>query len=554
MKTNRLQILLVGLLLLGSGGFLSAQGTSIIKIDTIEMNRATQTVDIYLHAIDADGEPFVDFGRNGHELVLTEVLLPGQKVDTLDRVSFWAIKDSTRFGDRTIIQVLTQSAENTHKERRLYRASWMENGKEIAFFETEVAWPARGINLRETYSFLDLFVLGLTLAAIVLLILSELIPWWKTYRFRKEHVKPYGLVKDEGVQDNHPISGRPIQKEDLVVRYCDRTYCRVPLEVWKKRGYQCMHYPLQCEGNPRLGNRQFFKQIDFFRQLNWLWFGLLGGVVAWSAVYLLEKAFSEASDMWQNVALGVGLGFGLTLMLSWVEDRGQSRELSLLRIVLRTVVGALASGLIFLFGYFLEKWIGFNWVAQPLIWLLFSTALGAVLSVSSSIILKRGLISGLIAGSISAILYGVFLVLVDDTQLARLLAFSILGAIMGYGIIQVVKRLQEIRMEVLSPSERSGISIDLDKWLQAGEKVVIGNHMENKIRVKWVDEFAKVRHAEMRMENQEVRIQPLADAELWINGEPVKAGKTYILKGGEHIQLARNSRTVFRYMQKAQLS
>lgn len=529
-----------------------AQGDYALKIDTLGMNRSTQTVDIYLHAYDDQGKEFVNFGKQGHELLVTETLLPGQQARPFAEPRYWAVRDSLRFGDKTMIQVLTQSAENVHKETRRYTVQWRKDGEVLAEDSYEQRWPAKGINLREEFSFWDLLALGLFIAALILLLLSELIPWVRTRRFRQKYVKPYALVKEEGVQDNNPITGRPIQREEPVVKYCDRSYCRVPLDVWKKRGYQCMHYPLQCEGNPQLGNRQFFTQAGVFRQLNWLWFGLLGGVFAWAMVYLLERMLADAASLWQNVILGLGLGLGLSLMLSWVEERGQSREFSLFRIALRTGAGALVAGLIFGLGYYLERWIGFNWLAGPLVWLLFSTALGAVLSVDSSIDLRRGVISGLIAGGVSAVLYGLFLILVDEAQLARLLAFSILGGIMGYGIIQVVKQLQEVKIEVLAPAERSGITIDLDKWLQAGEKVVIGNHMKNKVRVKWEDEFAKARHAEMRMDGQEVRIEALADAELWIDDQPVKAGKPFLLRGGEQIRLARNSRTILRYSQRAQ--
>ena len=524
-----------------------------LQIDTVLMNPATQTVDIYLHAL-LEGEAFFKFGEAGNDLIVTETLLPSGNAKAFEDVKYWSLVDSARFGERRVIQILTQSTVNTHKERREYQIRWTKDGQILAEDSYIQPWQAKGIDLRTSYSFWDLLALGAFIAALALLVLSEFIPMFRKARFKRKYVKPYGLVKSDGEQDKNPITGKLIQREDLVVKMCERPYCRVPLEVWQKRAYRCSHYPENCDGNPKIGSRQFFKQIGIFRQLNWLWFGITGGLLGWAASYLLEQAPQEGDPFWQNVMLGLGLGFGLTLMLSWEAERDIWVELSPVWIAVRTASGALAAGIIFGFGYYLEKWIGFNWVAGPLTWLLFSAALGAILSIKSNILLTRGLISGLIAGGVSALLYGGFLILLDEAQLARLLAFTILGGILGYGIIQVVTQLEEVKMEVLSPAYRSGLVFELDKHLKAGQEVVIGKHMKNTVRVKWEDEFAQQLHARLKMNNQSVVIQPLPEAELWINDEPLSGGNSRVLKGGEQIKFARNSPTVLLYHQKGQLS
>ncbi|MEO1587311.1 MAG: hypothetical protein AAFS00_08500, partial [Bacteroidota bacterium] len=69
---------------------------------------------------------------------------------------------------------------------------------------------------------------------------------------------------------------------------------------------------------------------------------------------------------------------------------------------------------------------------------------------------------------------------------------------------------------VLAPSYRSGWVFELDRWLQAGEEVVIGQHKKNIIKIKWEDDFALPHHARLKMVNDKVTIEPIENAELWI--------------------------------------
>ena len=238
-------------------------------------------------------------------------------------------------------------------------------------------------------------------------------------------------------------------------------------------------------------------------------------------------------------------------MLSWVEERGQGRSLSWGRILLRTFIGALIAALIFYGGYFLADIIGQSWISTPIVWLVFCLILGAILSINSTIPLKRGLLSALAAGAISAIIYGISLFTLDSAETVRLLTYIVLGAVFGWGILQVVSQLQTIELEVLSPSHRSGFSYPVDKWLQAGEKIIIGRDMKQcKVRVKWDDDFVLPHHAELDMRNNKVYIKPLEDAELWVNDRPVERNSSLALSGGERIRLGRHSQTAFKYLQK----
>ncbi len=539
------------LMLILGGHTLLGQNEFQLNIVEVEMNEASETVDIYLHAI-RDGKEFADFRDDDHALQVTETIFPGTKKNAFLDVKYWPIKDSTRFGEKVMIQILTQSQENTHKENRQYEVSWIYKGQNVSTITYEKNWGFFAQNQRQAFSFQDLFILGLFLASLVLFILSEGIPLIRGWQFRKQYVEPYALVKGDDERGRHPITGEYIRKDELVVNMCDKPYCRVPLDVWEKRNYQCMHYPLKCEGNPNIGTKQFFNQAGIFRQLNWLWFGILGGLVGWTMVYSLEVdfLFKNVNDLWQNIIIGAGLGTGLSFMLSWVEERGQSRRLNWGRILLRTGVGGIAAGLIFFFGYYLESWIGIPWIAGPLVWLLFSISLGFILSIDSTIPLRRGIFSGLIAGAISSVLYGILLYSFDDVQVARLLAFTLNGGIMGFGIIQIVKQLQTVKIEVLAPSYRSGWVFELDRWLQAGEEVVIGQHKKNIIKIKWEDDFALPHHARLKMVNDKVTIEPIENAELWINDQPLSKGKSHILRNGEKISFARNSPTILKYLQK----
>ena len=506
------------------------------------------TIDILLTAETAE-IPFWDF--DNENLVVLEKI--GATIDSLPVVFQGRIQDKSAFGEKEIYQLKTQSKTNYHKEERTYIVKWIakdNKGRTLASDEATKNWLdiGGGFSLQETYSFADIFVLGALVLSLLLLLLSELIPVFRKMSFRRQYVTPYSQIQKAGERTLHPITGQELRPNEEVVVMCSNGTCRVPYDIWKKSGYKCIYYPDKCSGSANIGFRQFFQQAGYFKKLNWLWFGAVGGLLAWSIAYLLEDGGLFSKELATALPMGIGLGIGLTFMLTWVDEKG--RDVSILRILLKTVVGVLAAGLLFFSS--VAVGIANTAIGMAVTWIIFCVLLGAILSIQSSISWLRGIISGLIAGIASGLIYLLFANLIQEAELVRMITFVLLGGVLGLGIIQVVKQLDKIELELLAPSARSGLVFALDKWLNKGEKIIIGKDIKrSNVRVKWEDDYVQPSHAELSMKNNQVFIKPLGDAEIWVNDTPLNRERSKSIKGGDRIRLSRVGPTLFKYLQKS---
>jgi hypothetical protein len=524
------------------------------ETDSVYHNRESQTIDFYV-TLREEGETLWNF--RDEDIIIYEYL-GGEKKDSLPIYFQRRIQNSV-FSEPVYL-IKTRSQHNLLGGERQYEIVWFHLGRGNAEDSTIQTLRKNWYNVltpvplvASTYSFWDVFVLGSFALILLLLILSELIPFFRKQAFKRKYVRPYHKVREAGESSLHPVTARPIDLNEQVVVKCENPLCGVPLSIWEKKNYECWHYPKQCQGTANIGFRQFFHQMGIFKKLNWLWFGALGGFLAWTLYYLL-RSFLPIST-WQSeqlypIYMGAALGISLSSMLAWVEEKGQGRELSYKRIALKVLLGLVASVLVF----YLFTLLPANPYLAGLNWLLFCVVLGVILSVNSAITLHRGLLSGFIAGTLSTLVYVLLLVLVPnpEAELPLLATFILAGGILGYIIMQVVSELERIELEVISPPYRRGLQIPLDRWLNAGQKVTLGRSMKScEVRVKWEDNYVLPEHAELKMQNNKVYITPLGDAEIWVGDGPLKNGRSYRLEGGEIIRLGRHSQTAFKYMQKS---
>ncbi|MCB9294571.1 MAG: FHA domain-containing protein [Lewinellaceae bacterium] len=521
------------------------------NVDAVYHDKETKTIDLFFRAWDGNRQ-FWDFDEKN--LVVKEVV--GEDTLDLPVVFQGRVSDTTLFGAGEVFQVKTQSERDYHREKRTYLLTWRSpdpNQKEmLADISVQKNWSLlTPFSLTRQLSFWDLLVLALFILAAALLVLSELFPWINIYQFKKKYVVPYAQVKKEGERKLNPITGRALEPNEMVVHLCDRAMCDVPFRIWKNRNYRCWHCPEHCDGDAHVWTGEFFSQKGGAQKLNWLWFGAAGGALAWLINVGLERALAGSAaenQEYEYALLGFSMGLAYAFMLSWVEEIGQGRSLSVGRILLRTLMGATMGALLF----YVSSLIGdANWLGA-ITWLVFCVLLGLVISFNSSINWKRGALSGLIAGLVSGVVYYLIPLLFPEASVVKIITLIVAGGILGQGMIQVVKRLDKIELQVVSPSYRSGIVFALDNFLLAGKNILIGKDMKTcDVRVKWEDPYVLAKHAELRLANNQVYIKPLGEAELWINEDRLQNGKSMLIKGGEIIRLGRNSDTVFKYLQKS---
>ncbi|GAB4416759.1 MAG: hypothetical protein OHK0039_26390 [Bacteroidia bacterium] len=412
-------------------------------------------------------------------------------------------------------------------------------------------------------------VSGMLIVAVLLSVFSSGVPQAYNMRFRSRHVKRYKELKQPGVRKFDPITSEEFQDEDKVV-----VKCRVMHHVdsWEFNGGKCVQYPAcsytandpcrQGEVPPR--SKQFFEQHGAFHKLNWAWFGALGGLIAWGLWALIQNLVSDAlTDLMvtltgissqaayylgKDVLTGISLGAGLAFALSWVMERGQSNQLSWLRVFMRTLLGSLAAFAVFMGGYLLfRNVLGQEYLGGLITWLLFGLVLGSILSLRSSIPLVRGLLGGSIAGLVA---YNVFVGLslaFDAYELAKMIAFIVLGALLGLIVETVVTRLEDFELEYIAPAKYARV-VPISKWLKSGLEIIVGSDQSNYVFIKWPDMAVQGRHAKLNYSNSKVLLTPLA--ETLVNGRPLPVNKAYELQANDIIQPGKESVTRMRFIEK----
>ncbi|MEM6879648.1 MAG: FHA domain-containing protein, partial [Bacteroidota bacterium] len=400
---------------------------------------------------------------------------------------------------------------------------------------------------------------GIGLVSMLLIIFSLLYPKLQQINFRKKHLKPYQPQAGRQVMD--PLTREPIQAGEMVVDICRLA---IPWQTWQECGHTCPRFPgcttsnLQCKGHGGVATSGFFSLQGPHRRLNWIWYGALGGFIAWiiaGFVFVFGQnlvsslGLAGADDLIEDTMLGAAFGFGISLMLSIIEERTESRRFSISRILMRTLLATVLAIVVFGGSYML---FDSGAIASPLIvgaiaWVFLGLSIGFVLSLfGSSVSLGRGLIGGLLAGIVGFGCYTLLGELSEDFLLAKVVSLVSGGAVLG-GILDTVVQLSEsYEMEFLQPATYRR-NVPLSKWLGTGSEIIIGTQPGSQVYVKWPDEAVLPEHAKIKLEGERVFLIPMA--ETLVNGHIVNQ-KRIQLQDKDLIQLGRNAITQMRFLQK----
>ncbi|MEM7370970.1 MAG: FHA domain-containing protein [Bacteroidota bacterium] len=524
-----------------------------LQIDTVY--KTSPYITIHLQA-EKNGKSFYQFDGQNQELKAFETIKGSRqelKINYLGKVE-------NQHTNEIYLQLKVDSTKDLHRESRIYTIEWYENGKPITQDLKIKNWSyIQAFNLKSGMGFSEGFTYGILILLLLLLAFSEGIPMLKLREFKKNVITHRIFHRTTGFRRHHPIKKGELLPDDelLVYLYPDKCElkdkCGTALSVWRSKNYQCQNYH-ECHNRADIGAGQFFQQVDSFQLFNWIWFGAVGGFLGWIVSNLYTQLFAP-SDFWVSVSWGVGLGFGITLALSWAEEVGPGQRIreAWPKILMRAVAGGIISGLLFMLGFGTFENPG---IIGPLIWMTCSVALGYLMSVRSSLSTKRGIISGLIAGLLSAIVYVLLLITEGPADFIRLLSFMSMGLVMGGLMKGISTRLETIQLEVISPSIKAGFITAIDGWLLEGKMVVIGNDLKSKnvqVRVKWSDDEVYPRHAEIYVNKHKVFIRPIKEALIWVNGQIYEDGASCPLEGGDEIRLGRKGNTVFRYIENRKI-
>ena len=540
---------------------LVAQDQAFI-VDTITLNRGKSAIDI---EISYPGLPH----PSGKDLNVWEMDGEGNKQEV--KILFLE-RDTTGVKSSKILAEALQKYSRKGAYRFVVAWRGEEVGKDVTFpatvdFEFELF-------RRNNDNWLNLIFGGVTLILLLLILLGQLFPLIRGVEFRIKYVKSYKKIKVPGRTQFDPITGMPFEDDDLVVVKCSQV---ISLDSWKYNNNRCHRYPDCLYGanpctvgkNPDY-NEYFFDQKGTFRLLNWVWFGALGGFSAWLIWAGFRILFSNISSaniypdnkeiLIMKLILGFSLGLGVTFWLSYVEEAGQSRKLSLGRITLRSLLGGLAGALIFGLGYLMLDGLVGSTVGEMgpfadfVPYLLLGLTIGLILSLYSSIKIRRGLVGGIIAGILFYIIYfastfalGQFTQINFDSEWGRMIGYIVAGGALGAMIVSSVFRKGDYELEVLYPAKFRR-TMPISKWLKSGLNIYIGTEGSCHVFVKWPDPLVQPQHAELSSNQEEVFLTPLA--ETLINGRLIPVNKKISLRDGDIINLGKGGATQFQFVEK----
>ena len=424
--------------------------------------------------------------------------------------------------------------------------------------------PVRLGEVREALSWFAPTLFGLLGIGGLLALFYFVVPQIRRYRFRSSHVVPY--VSQPGRHVVDPMTREPIRNGEPVVNVCAMV---VPLQTWKDCGDQCPHYPgctnnnLQCSGAGRGQSLNFFALHGINRRLNWIWFGALGGFLGWTLYALLGGAgdtlisriasnlegYRNAETLLREAVIGACFGIGMTLMLAVMEERSQSRRISVRRILLRTLLGGVAATLAFGGGFLiLESGLLDRPVwAAAISWMVFGVSLGLVLTVRSTIDRRRGVLGGLFSGIIGFLVYWLSQELLGGDLIPKVVSLLITGALLGLVLDTVVKLAENYEIEYVSPANYHR-KVPLSKWLKNSWDIIVGTQPGSQVYIKWPDENVLPEHARIKLEGGRVFLYP--QGETLVNGQIIHGQKRIQLQSGDMLQLGRRSQTQMRFWER----
>ncbi len=524
--------------------------------------------------------------------------LPELTQDTLDQASFTNTPEGL---DAIFSSVVSEFAANYRikvqppKDRAIFNGSvrklsviWRDKGLE-ASKNYQYGTQNSPVDLRSTPPKPLIFWVTLLLGGLIgvfglLAVLVLLVPWYRKKNFREKYVKAY--KKAGNITKSDPITLEPFEDGDLIVDCCK---VMMAMDTWEHNGNQCVNYPgclndpTPCQGKGgNTGHEKFFSQKGLYRNLNWFWFGALGGLIAWMfyAVFqnvsvdwftrglqslisvpaiegyltsqnVFESMSKNMETLGRQVLDGIGLGMGLCFSLALVEEMGQARKISVLRIFFRTLLGVIMALVVFTIGFLLQYTVLPNaYFAGLISWVLFGLFMGVILSIRSTINLGKGLLGGLFAGLVAFQLYYFVTTLDHDYwPFAKLMSFILLGGILGVIIVAVVSSYEDFELEYVEPAKYRRVN-PISKWLKAGMDIFIGTDQSCYVYINWEDPAVQPQHALLSYDKKKNLVYIEPKYETLINNKVIPADKKTELQDGDLIQPGKLSLTRMRFKVK----
>ena len=442
----------------------------------------------------------------------------------------------------------------------------------------ENPWPIRkeaAIDVVVKYC-IALLTLLLTIA-FFFAVMKILIPYIKSKIFSVKYYKRY--EPEYGIQERYCIyCKRPIEPGQMVVKKCKHI---IHVHCWKENDYRCAEYGQNCNSGIQsyVDWKNLFTKTSF-RDCYQAISGICAGFVSWLVYELMGRgAFSSlaagignmfltdepqrslllqtcASKVSSFLAIGMLLGFFLSLIFRWNEEYRKKNFAIYMKMISLSLLSSFIGLLAFAFGGIilcvLVSSINVStipWYCSLPAYILFSVCVSLSLTIKTSIPIKSAMLGGVCSSIIG------FLVLYFTTGFSSshpwmnmLLDFIIYGGGLGASLV-TVRMLAEKYFLVIKNGLKAGTRIPIHKWMNAtggGNKVTIGMTGDCEIQMNWEksNKVAK-EHAVLYIDQNRSLpiIKPLATNVIYnsrvelpvrksvplINGDTFKIGDTIFL-------------------------
>lgn len=345
---------------------------------------------------------------------------------------------------------------------------------------------------------------GVALLLGILLLLILLLPGLKKLYFQGKFIHRYGDIKKDKIRKTCPIIKSPIKDDTIVV---DKCLTMVSLKGWKHLGGSCGVPKCPTCGGPKKnhkdttdhkrknllqqGTAELLQQEGVNKRLAWLWFGALGGFIGWGFYVLAARLGLESWHKTMvvqalvkdsqvdtfNIAVisGIFLSAGLSIGLLWVENLKRATPAPWGRVLLKILLAFVASwGIFMLVTYAYLHYFNFNYIGGFISWLMFSIALGFILTLDSGIPRRNGLIAGFLASIFAYHIYYGLIELIPNPLMGQMMGYIFLGTLLGLVMVWVINSLEEFYLEVAIPAKKRGTYIRLSKWLMQNQILILG--------------------------------------------------------------------------------
>ncbi len=372
------------------------------------------------------------------------------------------------------------------------------------------------------------------LIILLLIVIILLVPLYNQIVFKRDFIRSYKAVREEGISHIDPLTMAPIQDGEKVVIVGKRM---MQLSTWKYirdnqntgmiKDYQTF-FDHQFQGS-------FFDQYRTrYRFYYWFWFGIAAGAMSWlllelfyldqfNLVHQLKTYFSWLTQGNVDLPLpsiliqAISLSFGLNLLVSigiWRSKRG---KLKIVKLVVQNILALLLFVLLFsVLHSTLQVFQPSQILAAAIFWICIGVASSTLLGYMLDHSMRKWLFNILWLAVLGFVIFYLLnqrvlvLELGMDYRLANLFAFLTYGV--GTSLLMIEQKAGEsVRgFEIISPEQHAGQIISLAGILDNSKRnhFFIGRSPSNLIFIDWPDPSLKARHAIVTIQGRQVFVEP----------------------------------------------